>query len=377
MMRKIVAIVGNRPQFIKLAPVEAALRARGAAPHMIHTGQHHDANMSEVFFRELGIPAPQENLGISGGSHGAMTARMLAALEERLIALAPDAVLLFGDTNSTLAAALAAVKLRLPAAHVEAGPRLHDIHNPEELNRRVADLVSGLCFCPDRVSVENLRREGRTDGVHFTGDVMYDSFRRFVAPARERAAGLLARLGVAPGRFALWTVHRAENTDDPAALREVVSALKAAPLPAVFPMHPRTRQALERAGLLAEVEACAQVRAIPAAGYLDALALLDSCAKVVTDSGGLQKEAFFSGKPAIVLFPETPWPAIRDDGWSTLAVDAAGKVTGAAIVEALVRFEPRGPRGDHFGDGRAAEKIAELMLLTIRPPSGVIAGLPS
>ena len=354
---KIMTIVGARPQFIKAAAVSHALARHpgGAEEVLVHTGQHPDDEMSRVFFEELRLPPPKHHLGVSGGSHADMTGRMLAALEPVMIQERPDRVVIYGDTNSTLAGALAAAKLNLPIAHVEAGLRSFNRLMPEETNRLVADRLSRLLFCPTAAAVANLAREGITSGVHHVGDVMYDSVLHYGAAA-EASSRILDALGLAPGAYYLATVHRAENTDDRARLAGILEALAGASLPVVLPLHPRTRQAL--GADLEKVQA--RVRVIGPAGYLDML-MLERCARLIlTDSGGVQKEAYGFGVPCVTLRGETEWVELVAAGWNRLAgadPDAIGAAMAAA--EAMDRSIPRPP---FYGDGRAAERIVSLLL---------------
>jgi UDP-GlcNAc3NAcA epimerase len=340
-MRKIVTVLGARPQFIKAAPVGAALAARGIEEVLVHTGQHFDANMSAVFFDELGLRAPDHSLDIHGGGHGAMTGRMLVALEDVLLAEKPDAVLVYGDTNSTLAGALAAAKLQIPVAHVEAGLRSFR-PMPEETNRILADRVSEWLFCPTATAVENLAREGMRDGVLLVGDVMYDG--ALAMRDRAKARDALRQLGLTPGRYRLATIHRAESTADAAALGRVIDYLVAAAraMPVLLVLHPRTRAAAEQFGLTFD-----QLRVIEPVGYLDMLCLLDGCADVLTDSGGLQKEAYFYSRPCITLRDVTEWPETVDGGWNRLWTHP----------DYLPRQDLAG-----FGDGHAAVRIAASLV---------------
>lgn len=309
---------------------------------MAHTGQHFDAGMSDVFFRELGIPAPRHHLGIHGGTHAEMTGRMLTGLEEVMLAEQPDRVLVYGDTNTTLAGALAAAKLLIPLAHVEAGLRSFNRAMPEELNRVVTDRVSDLLFCPTRTAVANLKHEGIVKGVHNVGDVMYDA----TLDAAERArteSRILDELGLAPGGYALATVHRAENTDDAARLAEVLDFLRAhaADRPVVLPLHPRTRRAATEFGLGLE-----RLRVIEPVGYLDMAALLECAAEVLTDSGGVQKEAYFHRTPCVTLRGETEWVETVEAGWNRLWKGPD--------------YRPRTEISE-YGDGRAAYHILDIL----------------
>lgn len=311
----VASIVGARPQFIKAAPLQSAFsKSRRVRSVLVHTGQHHDANMSDIFFNELNIEKPEHHLGISGGTHGQMTGRMLEAIEKVLMQDAPDAVLVYGDTNSTLAGALAAVKLHLPVFHVESGLRSFNRRMPEEVNRVATDHLSELLFCPTESAVENLRREGVQRGVHLVGDVMYDA----TLAARERAMKLSdahRTISVNPRGYVLCTLHRAENTDNSDRLGELLEYVRrqAGNLDVVLPLHPRTRKIW--------AEACIDMEGITLldpVGYLEMQRLIAECAFVCTDSGGLQKEAYFHRKPCITLRDETEWVETLDAGWNRL-----------------------------------------------------------
>ena len=350
----VLTVVGARPQFIKAAAVSRAIRESGSvAEVLVHTGQHFDANMSDVFFEELDIPRPAHTLGIHGGTHGEMTARMLAELERLMLAQRPDWVLVYGDTNSTLAGALAAAKQHIPVAHVEAGLRSFNREMPEEVNRVLTDHVSSALFCPTTTAVRNLDREGIHEGVHHVGDVMFDATLHAAAAASARS-DVLQALGVTPGDFSVATVHRAENTDNPERLLAVLSFLRreAASLPIVFPVHPRTRSAVQRYGLSLE-----GLRTCPPVGYLDMARLLSSCRTVFTDSGGLQKEAYFHRKPCVTLREETEWLETVECGWNRLwktpeyrtrvEIDEYGSGSAAAaIVAHLAAGVPAAVRDD-------------------------------
>ena len=308
---KIVTVVGARPQFIKAAPVSRALRG----PHhevLVHTGQHYDHEMSGSFFEQLGIPEPDYKLEVGSAGHGAQTGRMLERIESVLVDERPDAVLVYGDTNSTLAGALAAAKLHIPIVHVEAGLRSFDMRMPEELNRILTDRISALLLCPSNVAASHLNNEGISRGVHVIGDVMLDA----LLEARDRcdAGPLLTKLDVRPKEYILATIHRAENTDDSTRLREIVGALGQIDRSVVLPLHPRTRSALCAAG----VELPCNVRAIAPLGYLDLVAMLSNASYVLTDSGGLQKEAYWLGVPCVTLRETTEWTETVDAGWNTL-----------------------------------------------------------
>ena len=340
--RKLLSVVGARPQFIKAAPVSRAIAAAGELDEvMVHTGQHFDHGMSDIFFEELGIPTPAHVLGIHGGGHGAMTGRMMIALEDVVMAEQPHAVLIYGDTNSTLAGALVAAKLYLPIGHVEAGLRSFQ-PMPEETNRVLADRVSQWLFCPTLTATENLRREGIVNGIHQVGDVMYDVAIMMRERAREKSR-VLSQLGLKRGEFQIATLHRAENTDSAEALARAVEYLVKATneLPLVLPLHPRTRQAAKQYGL-----DFGSIAVIDPVGYLDMVALLDGCTRVLTDSGGLQKEAYFFRKPCITLRNATEWVETIEAGWNRLW-------TGPDYA---TRKEI-----EVYGDGAAAEKIAAIL----------------
>jgi UDP-GlcNAc3NAcA epimerase len=356
----VVTIVGARPQFVKAAAVSRALAAQGGAREtLVHTGQHFDANMSDVFFEELEIAPPAHHLGVSGGGHGEQTGRILERVEAVLRAEQPDVVLVYGDTNSTLAGALAAAKLHVPVAHVEAGLRSFNRRMPEEVNRVLTDHVSTRLFAPTSTAVENLRREGCERGVHLVGDVMYDVALRFSAIAQQRST-LLSELGLPRGKYLLATIHRQENTDDPERLRTVFAALGelAADLPVVLPLHPRTRKALST--MAAAVPPGLML--IEPVSYLDMIMLERHARLIATDSGGVQKEAFFFRVPCVTLRDETEWVELVDAGWNTLApptsVPAVTRVLRAALASDIRATQPK----ELYGNGTASEQIAQLLL---------------
>ncbi len=354
---KVLSVVGARPQFVKAAVVTQALREAGVEEVMVHTGQHYDAGMSEVFFAELGIPAPAHNLGVGSGSHAAQTAGALTGLERLCLSERPDAVLVYGDTNATLSGALAAAKLRLPVAHVEAGLRSFDRRMPEEVNRVVADHLSRWLFCPTATAVDNLSREGITAGVVLVGDVMYDAVLRFGARAAA-VSTVLERLRVTPGAFVLATIHRDFNTDAPDRLAGIVNGLLGCGLPVVFPAHPRVRKCLERGGWLARLEAEPRLRLCEPVGYLDMVRLEAAARVILTDSGGVQKEAFFHGVPCVTVRDTTEWVETVTAGWNRLAPAEAG-----SVAQALLAAGP--PAGAHrpafYGAGDAAGRIADIL----------------
>lgn len=362
----LIIVVGNRPQFIKLAPITAELQRRQWPFVLIHTGQHHDPSLSDVFFTELSIPKPDVHLGVGSGLHGAQTAAMLVALEAEFIERNPYAVLLFGDTNSTMAAALAAVKLHIPVIHVEAGPRIYDMTSPEEVNRVFTDHISALRFCPDADSVANLAKENITEGVINTGDAMLDCF-EYALPLAQNAPQLTESplsthnqlFPNADQPFALLTVHRPNNTDSPDALKALVDVLERSPLPVVFPVHPRTRNALEKAGLWSSLLNCVNVTLYPALGYLDVLRVMTQADIVVTDSGGLQKEAYFAGKPVLTAYT-TPWPAIESAGWQR-SIWSEDRIDVALACDLIASYRPSGMRPELFGTSGAARRMIDAI----------------
>lgn len=351
-VKTIAAVVGARPQFVKAAVVSRALEAAGIKECLVHTGQHYDYGMSELFFAELRIPRPAVNLGIGSGSHGAQTGAMLEALEKYFIQTHPSMVLVYGDTNSTLAAALAATKLHIPVAHVEAGLRSFNMHMPEEVNRILCDRVSDLLFCPTAAAVENLSREGMTDGVSLSGDVMYDAA-LFYAARAPKIEGTAAADYAADG-FYLATVHRAENTDDPVRLKNIFAALEALERPLVLPVHPRTRKKLAELGMAPG----GAVKLVDPVGYLEMVALERAARVILTDSGGMQKEALFHRTPCVTLRDETEWVETVEAGWNVLA-----GADPARIAEAVEHFEhvdlPEPPA--LYGSGDAGGEIARLI----------------
>ena len=357
---KIITVVGARPQFIKAAAVSRVIGSQYQGiieEKIVHTGQHFDDNMSQVFFDELNIPKPHYHLAISGGSHGAMTGKMLEGIENVLLAEKPDWVLIYGDTNSTLAGALAAAKLHIPVAHVEAGLRSFNMRMPEEINRVVADRVSALLFCPTQTAVTNLHNEGIRQGVHNVGDVMYDVALYYQDRARQES-GILSRLKVESSKFALATCHRAENTDDPNRLNEILSALAeiAKTLPVVLPLHPRTRKLTDTYGLGHHLDALTVTEPL---SFLDMVALEQASQVILTDSGGVQKEAFFYGVPCITMRDETEWVETVQLGWNHL-VGASRQGIVAAYTK-IASTPPPAAGGLPYGAGQAAKDILALI----------------
>src|SRR4030065_810426 len=310
---KIVSVVGARPQFIKSAPVSKAIAEAGFDEYKIHTGQHYDYEMSQVFFEDLGLPEPSINLGIGSGTHARQTGHMLVGIETELVNQKPDIVLVYGDTNSTLAGALAAVKLNIKLAHIEAGLRSYNRRMPEEHNRVLTDHCSDLLFCPTQTAVENLTREGITEGVHLVGDTMYDAVLQFGEIASQRSK-ILSKLNLVPKGYLLSTVHRAYNTDDPVKLSSILSAFLQVEDVIIFPIHPRTLHAVNSAHLSIPDN----VHVIDPVGYLDMLVLEKNARIILTDSGGIQKEAYFFQFPCLTLRSETEWVETLESGWNLL-----------------------------------------------------------
>ena len=359
---KLVTVVGARPQFIKAAAVSRAIRDghAGAIDEVIvHTGQHYDDNMSAVFFDELEIPPARYDLKISGGLHGAMTGRMLEAVEKVLVEEDPDWVLIYGDTNSTLAGALAAAKLHIRVAHVEAGLRSFNPRMPEETNRILTDRLSSLLFCPTETAVRNLQAEGMTKGVHNFGDVMYDVALYYRDRARQHST-ILDDLALTAQGFALATCHRPENTDDPDRLGEIVAALTAIArdLPVVFPLHPRTRKQMDDYGLRPQLHGVTVIDPLP---FLEMVALEQAARVIVTDSGGIQKEAFFYGVPCVTMRDETEWIETVELGRNQLA--GASKAAIVSAVASPVRHVAADAEiATPYGRGDAANRIVSQIL---------------
>ncbi len=353
-VRPLVHVVGARPNFVKAAPVIRALDAAGVAQRVIHTGQHYDDALSGVFFADLALPAPDVNLGVGSGSHARQTAALLVALEETFLADRPSLVVVYGDVNSTLAAALVAAKLLLPQAHVEAGLRSFDMSMPEEVNRLVADRLADLCFATSGDAVENLRSEGvPADRIHLVGNSMIDSLE--VARPRLDPAAARAMAGIPDGPYGVVTLHRPGNVDEPGRTRALVDGLAAAAalLPLVFPVHPRGRAALEAAGL----GGVQGVRMIEPLGYMDFLSLVAGSAVVVTDSGGVQEETSILGVACLTVRPNTERPVTITHGTNRLVLPDD---VPAAVAAALAAGRP-GPRRPPLWDGHAGERIASIL----------------
>ncbi len=348
--KTVCTIVGARPQFIKAAPVSRAL-AGTLREVFIHTGQHYDYGMSDVFFQEMEMRPPDFHLGAGGGTHAEQTGKMLVELEKVLNSVKPDYVLVYGDTNSTLAGALAAAKLQIPLAHVEAGLRSYNRAMPEEINRVLTDHVSSLLFCPTEAAVENLAKEGIAQGVYRVGDVMYDALLHNLALARKRST-ILQALGLEKGKYALATVHRAANTDDTTRMAAILNAFGSLSIQVIFPLHPRTRKMIGETGLSVPEN----VRVIEPVGHFDVLLLQENADCILTDSGGMQKEAYLLGVRCITLREETEWVETVQAAWN--------KLTGVdvdAIHAAFETWHPSRERPALYGNGDAAGEICRIL----------------
>jgi len=347
---KVVSIVGARPQFIKASPISRLLRQQHTEI-LVHTGQHYDENMSDVFFEELEIPTPEYHLGVGSASHGAQTGAMLIGIEELLVKEKPDWVLVYGDTNSTLAGALAASKLHFKVAHVEAGLRSFNHEMPEEINRIVADHLSTLLFCPSQTAINNLANEGITQGVHLVGDVMAEAL-AFAANKAKTHSDILSQLSLSEGKYLLATVHRAENTDDLIRLRNIVEAFNTIQEPIVFPVHPRTQKEINKLHYSLDDH----VLMLEPLGYLDMVRLEASARVILTDSGGIQKEAYWLGVPCVTLRDETEWVETVETSWN--------KLTGAnsnKIVYTVHNIKPPKYHPNLYGDVKTASRCVALL----------------
>jgi UDP-GlcNAc3NAcA epimerase len=358
---KVLSVVGARPQFIKAAPVSRALYLAGYEEYLVHTGQHYDRGMSQVFFDELSVPEPNINLNVGSGPHGQQTGRMLAAIEEVLLSQKPDWVLVYGDTNSTLAGALAAVKLHIPVAHVEAGLRSFNREMPEEHNRVLTDHCADLLFCPTQTAIDHLNREGITDNVHWVGDTMYDAVLHFEQLSQTQSR-ILSELSLVPNSYLLATIHRPYNTDITVNLKNILAAFLETEETVVFPAHPRTRQKIADCADLADLLGNrSNIKLIEPVGYLDMLALQKNARIILTDSGGIQKEAYFLAVPCITLRPETEWIETVETGWNVLV--GADKASILQHIHAKRLLSERTP---FFGDGNAASRIAQHLVMSAK-----------
>jgi UDP-GlcNAc3NAcA epimerase len=353
---KILSVVGARPQFIKAAPVSRALASAGCSEYLVHTGQHYDYLLSDVFFDELGMQPPALNLQIGSGSHGRQTGQMLIGVEEAIQEQQPDWVLVYGDTNSTLAAALAAAKLCVPLAHVEAGLRSFNRTMPEEHNRVLTDHCADLLLCPTQTAVDLLAREGITQGVHLVGDTMVDAVLQAADLARTRSS-IVEQLGLAEKRYLLATIHRPYNTDIAENLESIVSAFCELEEMLVFTVHPRTRQRLAELGLDERLKQSSHIRMIGPVGYFDMLRLEQQARLILTDSGGIQKEAYIFAVPCVTLRPETEWVETVAAGWNVLVHADRSKLLTTVREHAW----PQSPPPPVFGDGSASRKIVTLL----------------
>ena len=347
---KIISIVGARPEFIQAMPVSHALRAQHKEI-LVHTGQHYDFQMSQTFFDELDIPAPVYNLEVGSGSQASQTAQALVRLEEVFLKEEPDLVIVRGDTNSTLAGALAAAKLHIPVAHIEAGERSFERRMPEEINLLVTDAIAELHFCVSQAAIDHLAGEGISNGVHWVGDVMLDALLQ-VQPIARRNSEILSRLNLTPKKYSLVTIHRPANTDNSIRLQDIVDVLNEISEPVVFPIHPRTRNTLQSNG----VHFDEHVQAIEPVGYLDMLVLEENARLIATDSGGVQREAYYLGIPCLTLRNETEWVETVEVGWN--------KLVGAdkdMMLDRWFKFDPPAEKPAIYGDGKAAQRIAEVL----------------
>jgi len=353
-MKKIISIIGARPQFIKSASLSKQLR-KNFNEVIVHTGQHYDQNMSPVFFEELSIPKPDYNLGIGSGKHGEQTGKVIIELEKVLLKERPNLVLVYGDTNSTLAGSLSASKLNIKVGHIEAGLRSYNREMPEEINRLISDHLSDLLFCPTETAVKNLKKEGITKGVHNVGDVMYDSLlvNRKVANQKSR---ILRFLNLKPKTYNYATVHRAENTDKRENLKNIIEAFGTSEELIVFPIHPRTKKMINEFKL----DTPDNVKMIDPVGYLDNIVLMEGAKKILTDSGGVQKEAYLLKIPCITLRSETEWVETVDDGWNILV-----GVDSVRIVKAVKEFNPKGRTNDYYGVGQTSSRIVDVIETTL------------
>jgi UDP-N-acetylglucosamine 2-epimerase len=351
---KIISIIGARPQFIKASVVSEELR-KNFTELIIHTGQHYDYEMSKLFFEQLDIPEPDYHLDVGSGTHGYQTGEMLKRIEEIFIAEKPDLVLTYGDTNSTLAGALAASKMHVKTGHIEAGLRSFDKSMPEEINRIITDHCSDLLFCPTKTAVNNLKREGITSGVYLTGDVMVDCLFKYSEVAEEKTT-ILEDLGIDRKKFLVVTVHRASNTDNRANLEQIVDALSEISEPIIFPIHPRTRKSLRVFGLYDKLINHRNIKVIQPVGYLEFLRLMKNARKIITDSGGIQKEAYILKVPCITLRENTEWVETVQDGWNVLVGAKKETIVNVCSVE-----ESNKSYNNHFGRGNASGKIVQYL----------------
>jgi len=354
---KIISIVGARPQFIKCAPVSRELR-RECEEILVHTGQHYDPDMSDIFFKDLQIPEPDYHLEVGSGSHGKQTGAILERVEDVLMQEMPDLVVVYGDTNSTLGGALAAAKLHIPVAHVEAGLRSYDRTMPEEINRVVTDHIANLCLCPTQTAVDNLTKEGITKGVHLVGDVMVDALLHNTEIARKKSP-IIRKLRLKKGDYYVATVHRPRNTDDKKNLTAIIEAFRESGKTVVFPVHPRTKKYLQYYGLWESVSE--NIRFLDPLGYIDMLQLMNNAKKILTDSGGIQKEAYVMGVPCITMRENTEWIETLVGGWNVLVGADKEKILAAILTDVRTNTD-----NTVFGEGDAAQKIVRIISRRIK-----------
>jgi len=349
---KYITIVGARPQFIKAAALSRALR-KEHQEILVHTGQHYDKNMSDVFFDELQIPKPNYHLNVGSGSHGKQTGLMLSGIEEIILKEQPDGVIVYGDTNSTIAGALAASKLLIPVIHVEAGLRSYNKAMPEEQNRILTDHISSILICPTETAVQNLEKEGITKSVYNTGDIMFDTILFYKELANEQIdiKELMSNCDVEPGEYYLSTLHRAENTDNDTKIREILEAFECLDKKVVLPLHPRTRAIVQRID-----KTYNNIKIVDPVSYFEMIKLLENSKKVITDSGGLQKEAFFMRKQCITLREQTEWVETLNDNWNTLCA-----INKDEILEKVKREPDTDEQVNYFGDGKSAETMVRIL----------------
>lgn len=348
---KILTVIGARPQFIKAATVSSKIRKNNNSEILVHTGQHYDNNMSDIFFEELGIPKPDYNLSIGSSNHGHQTGSMLIALEDIYLKEKPDMVLVYGDTNSTLAGALCASKLLIPVAHVEAGLRSFNMSMPEEQNRILTDHISNLLFAPTQTAINNLTKENITNGVYNTGDVMYDSINLFKERAKE-VSTIIEKLNLSSSSYILSTIHRAENTNSIERLTSIIKALSESGKKIILPLHPRTKKFINEYNL----KIGHNIQIIDPVGYLEMISLQENACKIVTDSGGVQKEAYFLKKPCVTMRDETEWIETVQNGWNIIVGSDSNK-----ILDAIENFNPTGTPASAFGNGDTSSIITNII----------------
>lgn len=349
-----MVVVGARPNFVKAAPLFWEFKKHSAIkPILVHTGQHYDFEMSQIFFQDLNIPNPDYNLGIAAGNHGAQTGQTMIEMEKVMQKINPDIAVVMGDVNSTIASALVASKLHIPVAHIEAGLRSFNKSMPEEINRVITDHISDFLFCPTKTAVINLKKEGITKGVHNVGDIMLDVLK---IKANDLMSETLNKLKIKPKDYLLLTIHRAANTDNEKNLESIISAISLIKENIIFPVHPRTNAKLESFGLIKSISEKTNIKIIPPVGYLEMLSLEYNAKKILTDSGGVQKEAFWFGIPCITLREETEWVETVENGGNILAGTDKEK-----IIESARSFAPSISRGNYYGNGNAAEKIIQVL----------------